>query len=1042
MEAASPRAANVEPELEQPALDTVCQVSDPAECDMATPKEVSNKDYREGNAIIAQLESGSVLLDQINRSIGDLTSSIKELVTPRTEQAPTAKSDESNAKSSKDQKVATEVDADVITEGEPNGVVFSERVVPRVRNCNWEQFKNRDDGGEEVFALEVLITGDSFPRQVENEDARRARIPGRKPEVPPDSDSDSEVPIPTAKRGLAHSEVRRGRWIHRVRINSKAVMKMLGKFSDADKSWEGKPHTFLQPFRLLLHFHEKMKKELQIIETKLEGSSAPPETNVASLDEVKMMDTAPASVADDEYTNKNKEQDPDDLEALYSKKETLEEVQCYVNFVEEHLLPLRQQFRDSTASGVPKVGFEDLSYLFEPGDLVYVPKSGQQGLSANSTTQEIRKVFRIHVGYDEGWFQGCTCSICKVHQYTSIQVYYLDYDGERYGCFTASIPFPSFAGKKPITELPCYPLRFVEDRETKLKHAKSDGSRFVEHIAKRYGFYNGWSVIKSPTGHDLEDAKGDRIKSPEHIDSDVLVDFTEASNVYPGWKPELTTEEEETYTLRQVRDDTSIITWKGSDRKVLLRESSEGLMDDSLFEYLEYNDYIKRDAFLAKLHNQDPPTEDDLALLPRRMFAYAVGDRKFVHIDSRYLKPVKQQGKEGEAFADLQIENTNKRLIESLLKSHFRKKQEESEGTEVLSQDLIRGKGRGIVILLHGAPGVGKTATAEAVAQKYEKPLFPITCGDLGFTPEGVEKSLKEFFRLAHLWDCVLLLDEAEVFLSQRDKNDLQRNALVSVFLRMLEYYNGVLFLTTNRVGVLDEAIKSRVHLHLRYNQLDRQQTSEIFKHNIARLKNIELQRQDAADRLYIIENEINEFALTHFDETAKSGVGRWNGRQIRNAFLIAASLAHLDGEKNPGMQKQLRKMHFDDVAQTTKLYDSFRTATLGQDDSHLAHEREERYDGFDRRSSVAMPSNPYGHPSYAPPHRTGPPGYYAAPTAPHERASPMEPPRHMPKPTTPVAHEQPPSDVGYSRQYEAGSRSSMGGAEWQQGPYTNQQYG
>ncbi|KAI4681771.1 uncharacterized protein J4E84_007367 [Alternaria hordeiaustralica] len=1037
MESASPTAANVEQELKQPALDTVCQVTDPAECDMATPKEVSNKDSRDGDAIVAQLESGSVSLDQINRSIGDLTSSIKELVTSRTKQAPAAESGEPSAKSPKEQKAATKVDGDISTEEESNGVVFSGKIVPQVRNCNWEQFKNRDDGGEEVFALEVLNTGGSLPRQMEDENARRARIPGRKPEVP----SDPEDPTPITKHGLAHSEVRRGSWIQQVRINSKAVMKMLGKLSDADKPWEGKPHTFHQPFRLLLHFHEKIKEELQIIETKVAGSSAPPDTDLASLDEATLKDTAPASVADDEDTNNKKEQESDDLEALYLKKETLEEVQCYVNFVEERLLPLRQQFHNPTATGVPKVGYEDLSYLFEPGDLVYVPKSGQQGPSANSTTQEIRRLFRVHVGYNKELLDGCSCSICKVQKFTSIQSYYLDYDGEGYGCVMTPIPFEPFAGKKLITELPCYPLRFVEDRETKLKHAKSDGSRFVEHISKRYGFYNGWSVIKSPAGDDLEDAKGDRIKSPEHIESDVLVDFTEASNVYPRWKPELTKQEEDIYTLALVSDDTSIITWKGSDRKDLLRESHDSLMDDSLFEFLEYNAYIKRDAFLAKQHNQ-APTGEDLVLLPRRMFAYAVGDRKFVHIDSRYLKPVKQQGKEGEAFGDLQIDNKNKRLIESLLKSHFRKKKDESEGTEVLSQDLIRGKGRGIVILLHGEPGVGKTATAEAVAQKYEKPLFPITCGDLGFTPEGVEKSLKEFFRLAHLWDCVLLLDEAEVFISQRDKNDLQRNALVSVFLRMLEYYNGVLFLTTNRVGVLDEAIKSRVHLHLRYNQLDRQQTTEIFKHNIIRLKNIELQRQDAADRLYIIESEINEFALTHFDETAKSGVGRWNGRQIRNAFLIAASLAHLDGEKNPGMQKQLRKMHFDDVAQTTKLYDSFRTATLGRDDSHLAHEREERYDGFDPRSSIAMPSNPYGHPSYAPPHRTGPAGYYAAPTTQYERTNPMGPPGHMPKPATPVAHEQPPSDVGYSRQYEAGSRSSMGGAEWQQGQYPSQQYG
>jgi hypothetical protein len=749
-------AVNVEQELKQPALHTVRQASDPAKYDEATLEEVSNKDSRNGHVIFAQPEPESVSLDQINRSIGDLTSSIKELVTSRIKRTPTADSDESVVETFEGGKTAIGDDGDVFTAEAPSSVGCPEKIIPQVRKCNWEQFKNRHDGGEEVFALEVLVTGSSLPRQMVDEDARRVCIPGRKSE---DSAIPADEITTTKKYRWAHNDVRRGSWIHQVRINSKAVMKILGKFSDADKTWEGKPHTFLQPFRHFLHFHERMKEELHIIEAKIAGSSVPPDTNNTSLDGIKLMDTAPGSVTDDKDANDEKEKDTEDLEMLYSKTETLEEVQCYINFVEEHLLPLRQQFHDPTAPGVPRVGYDDLAYLFELGDLVYV-----QGHSANSTTQDIRRVFRVDVR----------------PTYMSLQAYFLDYDGDEYGCREDLERIAPFKGKKLITDLPWYPVRFVEDLETKLKHAKSDGSRFVVYITKRYGFYNGWSVIKSPFGHDLEDAKGDRIKSPEHIESDVLVDFTEAFNVYPTWKPQLESQTEDPYLLELAIDQTSIMTWKGSDRKDLIRESPDSIVDDWWFGCLEFNAYIKRDAFLTKRHKQDPPDGEDLVLLPRRMFAYAVSDRKFVHIDSRYLKPVRQQGKEGEAFTDLQIEDKNKRLIESLLKSHFRKKKDELEGTEIHSQDLIRGKGRGIVILLHGEPGVGKTATAEAVAQKYEKPLFPITCGDLGFTPEGVEKSLKEFFRLAHLWDCVLLLDEAEVFITQRDKNDLQRNALVS----------------------------------------------------------------------------------------------------------------------------------------------------------------------------------------------------------------------------------------------------------------------
>jgi SpoVK/Ycf46/Vps4 family AAA+-type ATPase len=95
--------------------------------------------------------------------------------------------------------------------------------------------------------------------------------------------------------------------------------------------------------------------------------------------------------------------------------------------------------------------------------------------------------------------------------------------------------------------------------------------------------------------------------------------------------------------------------------------------------------------------------------------------------------------------------------------------------------DAVKGKGTGLVILLHGAPGVGKTSTAECVAANAGMPLFPITCGDLGgSTAQEVERNLEKFFDLARKWGCVLLLDEADVFLSAREKGDIRQNSLVS----------------------------------------------------------------------------------------------------------------------------------------------------------------------------------------------------------------------------------------------------------------------
>jgi SpoVK/Ycf46/Vps4 family AAA+-type ATPase len=95
------------------------------------------------------------------------------------------------------------------------------------------------------------------------------------------------------------------------------------------------------------------------------------------------------------------------------------------------------------------------------------------------------------------------------------------------------------------------------------------------------------------------------------------------------------------------------------------------------------------------------------------------------------------------------------------------------------STDLIRGKGSGLILLFHGPPGTGKTLTAESVAEEARKPLFRVTCGDIGVTPLAVEKNLKGILQICRNWDCLVLLDEAEVFLQERSLTDLNRNALV-----------------------------------------------------------------------------------------------------------------------------------------------------------------------------------------------------------------------------------------------------------------------
>jgi hypothetical protein len=177
------------------------------------------------------------------------------------------------------------------------------------------------------------------------------------------------------------------------------------------------------------------------------------------------------------------------------------------------------------------------------------------------------------------------------------------------------------------------------------------------------------------------------------------------------------------------------------------------------------------------------------------------------------------------------------------------------------------------------------------------------------------------------------------------------------VILRILEYYKGVLFLTTNRPGVLDEALKSRVHVSLHYPSLDMEKSREIFRINLERLVLIEQRRNEKSQdqKLIIFEQEILDYATTHFQRYGSTGLGSWNGRQIRNAFQVASSFARYDGTKVPEAQAQLRASHFEKVAAMMYTYDEFRKQTLRKGDMEQAKSLGLRDDTY----GIQSPSRP-----------------------------------------------------------------------------------
>lgn len=143
--------------------------------------------------------------------------------------------------------------------------------------------------------------------------------------------------------------------------------------------------------------------------------------------------------------------------------------------------------------------------------------------------------------------------------------------------------------------------------------------------------------------------------------------------------------------------------------------------------------------------------------------------------------------------------------------------------------DIIRGKSGGAVILLAGPPGVGKTLTAEVYAESEQRALYSVQCSQLGTDAAALEEELLKVFARATRWRAVLLLDEADVYVHERGR-DLQQNAIVGVFLRVLEYQDTVLFLTTNRPDDVDDAIASRCIARLTYPRPTQEEQRQIWR--------------------------------------------------------------------------------------------------------------------------------------------------------------------------------------------------------------------
>jgi hypothetical protein len=677
----------------------------------------------------------------------------------------------------------TEVTDDIEDPGTLEMQLDPRKVIPKIRKCNIVQFKNRFSEDEGNYIADVLESGTRLKQDIREEIGLRQELYKAKEKAKGKAvkakSNLMEVAANLVSTGTSSKDTG-SKWISRIRIQSPAILTILSKV--VRESWSTKPRTFFRPFSSLIYFHGRMREALAGLESKwghLEHGG---------------IFTTPSS-----YVGSSDSQDTGFRYTVDDSPQALAEMRCFVDFMAEEIIPLYTQFENlDDTSPSTKIRFDDLWYLFRTGEEIYRPiPNDTEKTDTLSNRQRTWRVYGLstplpqyrstpndHRQYTNQDTDDNDESIFK------IMCYHIDFTGDEFCSVTEEFKIQRFDGERSVRSLPVYPFRFVTNHERTWKsYVRNGADSFLHYIRTRHSTYNWWTLILNPKGNPAVDADGNEIKHPEHVNSEVIVDFVEAFQVCPLWRPKRSIPAYAEANATTTADDFYIRWWSDSDRTKLIAETNEIICLRSGVCVYERNKNMQEDPFLRAIRENDKHgrlttakhlRECDMPLLPIRVFAYVLQDRKFVQIDSQRLRPVKESYN---ALDSLKINPEYKQTVQALVQEHFMKKAIEKDvGMEGMTQDLIQGKGKGLFILLHGVPGVGKTATAEAVAQANGKPLFAITCGDLGLTPRDVEAALRRIFRLAHIWDCVLLLDEVDTFFSQRSRGDatLTKNALVS----------------------------------------------------------------------------------------------------------------------------------------------------------------------------------------------------------------------------------------------------------------------
>ncbi|CAO2653481.1 Nn.00g028920.m01.CDS01 [Neocucurbitaria sp. VM-36] len=547
------------------------------------------------------------------------------------------------------------------------------------------------------------------------------------------------------------------------------------------------------------------------------------------------------------------------------KKLTQEIAQCklLLSYIDEDYNATRKALKPMLKAGT--ITYDLVWALFKPNTIVFTPTYGNK---------DDPRCFKVDFSYEyESWMTGIKSCV--------IDGRYLEYDGKTFGLGDHQVMIQAFKGHKKITSLAAYPLKYHKDPEGIKKQLIERGMKFVMLQGMNYRLQKGIAYMKHKNsiirfninGRVMIDPAIFRRINPNYslsyIKHDEL-DHDEEEEEDDGDDEDCCCGSDEDSDEEKEKDKMRLVMWKDKKGKKHPIRVLQSVIDKETGDKTDKGVEGDEDGDTSKNHVF---TEEELLIASPVVLGFAFSEKLWLEFSLSGIDEIKWND---EAFDSLVLPDRIKQNLKGLVSSH-------RFNAAKTIDDVIQGKGKGLNVVLHGPPGVGKTLTGESIAEYLKCPLYAVSAGELGTNSRSLEQDLNRIMDITHSWGAILLLDEADVFLEARQPHDIHRNSLVSVFLRLTEYYQGILFLTTNRVETFDEAFQSRIHMGIRYENLSAKARKKIWMHHVGKVEQMAEQKKDEKKK------KLKPFTEADYDELSKRVM---NGRQIKNMVKTSQSIA------------------------------------------------------------------------------------------------------------------------------------------------------